>query len=921
MKKTIGYLFTIILVLVVLPQDTRAASCTITVTSERDDGAGSATTLREAIQQANASPNADVLCFAIGSNYKTIIPQAELPMITQPVIIDGLTQPRDSTIGAQAPVIEIAGTQVAQNTETRPGLYITSSNVTIRGLIINRFEGDGVIATHGGSSVFEYNYIGTNSAGTIAYGNGRSGIGLQTSNNKVRNNLVSGNSGAGIAITGTGSIVADGNSVTSNRVGTDITGLRAIPNASDGILLTDSGNNTIGGTAGVSVGGRCTGECNLFSGNGANGIGIQGVESLQTAPTATNNRIIGNYVGVDIDGLNELRNYDIGFEAQDAPNNIVGGTTPVERNIFSGNGGAGVSITSTFSYGNVIQGNYIGVDRSGMRRMANHKMGVNLGSPFGGSNNSHDNMIGGTAGVSVGGACTGSCNVISGNDWSGVFISGNTGGNNQIVGNFIGPGVSGGHNLGNKQDGVGIVDSSNNKIGGPAAAARNLISGNGYNAVVIVGVSSGTRIEGNYLGLGTDTGCMPNGETGVTMRGGTNTAVLTNSIDCNGKLGIDIGPDRVSMNDAGDRDGGPNNTQNFPVIDLITRDNTGLQLKGVLNSNPGQKYLIELFANDVCDLVYLHGEGRSFITSTTVDTDGNGNAYFSIQLPTSASGKVITATATKYYGSTPYETSEFSGCRTAPTITTQYQHPDGTIVRNDSTGEIFLVEDSTRRRIGSVEVLNSYNISASEIRRASSKDLALQLGSPVYFKEGALVRPVSRSDVYVIDWQGGAYYKRRIPSASVFSTLGYTSNDVIVVQDTGLQIPDGIVVSATVHPEGTAVKPANSSRVSLISSTGKIPISSPAVLISHRITSSNIKLATSSDLAFADTSPLMVREGAVVMGSAATIYVIDEVAAGSGNYQKRPVNSMAVFDALGYTAVDILRLSDAELPATTGPSI
>ncbi|MCJ7717788.1 MAG: hypothetical protein MUO54_14885, partial [Anaerolineales bacterium] len=73
---------------------------------------------------------------------------------------------------------------------------------------------------------------------------------------------------------------------------------------------------------------------------------------------------------------------------------------------------------------------------------------------------------------------------------------------------------------------------------------------------------------------------------------------------------------------------------------------------------PGTNFLIQLFANDICDPYGYHGEGKTFLKSINITTDSNGNgtfaSAFSAVVP---AGNFITATAT-----TDNKTSEFSEC-------------------------------------------------------------------------------------------------------------------------------------------------------------------------------------------------------------------------------------------------------------------
>src|SRR5712692_8328746 len=109
-----------------------------------DDGTGHCT-LRAAIQQANATPGHDVINFSIGTGMQTIRPASRLPDITDPVTIDGSTQPGFSG----RPIIELSGASAGA-----PGLLIFAGDSTIQGVVINRFTGDGIaLIGHGNNTI------------------------------------------------------------------------------------------------------------------------------------------------------------------------------------------------------------------------------------------------------------------------------------------------------------------------------------------------------------------------------------------------------------------------------------------------------------------------------------------------------------------------------------------------------------------------------------------------------------------------------------------------------------------------------------------------------------------------------------------------------------------------------------------------
>src|SRR5438067_806577 len=105
-----------------------SSAATFTVTTTGDAGAGS---LRQAILDANANAGADIIDFNIPpAGSKTIAPASVLPTITDPLTIDGTTQPGF----ASAPIIEIAGTAIFSAVD---GLHVSTSNSVVRGLGIN----------------------------------------------------------------------------------------------------------------------------------------------------------------------------------------------------------------------------------------------------------------------------------------------------------------------------------------------------------------------------------------------------------------------------------------------------------------------------------------------------------------------------------------------------------------------------------------------------------------------------------------------------------------------------------------------------------------------------------------------------------------------------------------------------------------
>lgn len=155
----------------------------------------------------------------------------------------------------------------------------------------------------------------------------------------------------------TGPNPTGGNSVLKNFIGTDPTGKVALGNQS-GIHLIYSPHDSI--------------KNNLISGNAQSGIFVADQFSTDT-------HIEGNLIGADITGLlplgNKINGVALGAPPSPTPGdgfasgNFVGGTTPIQHNIISGNGLSGIWIKG--GSGNTVQGNYIGVGVDGIKPLGN----------------------------------------------------------------------------------------------------------------------------------------------------------------------------------------------------------------------------------------------------------------------------------------------------------------------------------------------------------------------------------------------------------------------------------------------------------------------------------------------------------------------------------------------------------------------
>ena len=289
----------------------------------------------------------------------------------------------------------------------------------------------------------------------------------------------------------------------------------------------------------------------------------------------------------------------------------IGGEALGSGNLISGNSLRGINLGASQEIR--IQGNRIGTNATGSSALPN-LVGIGIAQSIS---------------TRIGGSATGEGNVIGGNLQDGVFLANCQ--NHVVRGNFIGTDFAGLLPIPNLGHGVSIFAFSNgHTIGGQGLAERNVIAYNGHAGIAVGRDAMDTSVGNRFSG---------------------------NSIHDNGGLGIDLGGDGVTANDAGDGDPGPNILQNFPVLSTATSNGVSTGVRGSLNSLPGTAFTIEFFASPICD-GSGYGEGQTFLGATEVTTDGVGNAVVDVTLPASSFGQVVTATATDPVGNT----SEFSTC-------------------------------------------------------------------------------------------------------------------------------------------------------------------------------------------------------------------------------------------------------------------
>jgi hypothetical protein len=512
------------------------------------------------------------------------------------------------------------------------GLYLNGYNNTISGNTISGNNGIGLNLVGSSGNGIDDNFIGTNSTGTAAIPNSQPGAMVTGSSNVFFGDVLSGNTGCGIALEG------PGNTVEGCEIGTNLAGTAAIPNGREGVYVNSNGN-LIGGTLIL--------DRNIISGN-TGGNASYGI-SLDTSG-AYNNTVEGNYIGTASNGSSAIGNYDGVIVQEGAYNNSIGSTSLYGGNLISGNSNDGVFITSGAT-GTMVVNAFIGTDVSGQNAVSNAQNGVEIlsaNNTVGGTGLAHDLISGNQIGVLI--KNTGSTGNIVAGDYLGTDSTGT-----KMIQNIVG--------LEYGTVGVAVGDGASG-----AVIENNLISGNTSRGVVLLGTSTtSSTVQGNLIGtdytglqsLGNGVGIYVSGDQSVI---GGSTSAQGNTIDFNSDTAISLyGPAPVTVsyctmygnddgaisnagslllendtitgnnnaNYGGGYGGGIYNSGNLTIFDSTIDANTATGSGGGIESVAGSVFLVgtivaQNIGGDITGAVTTNSSNNLIGDSTGLTGIGNG---------------------------------------------------------------------------------------------------------------------------------------------------------------------------------------------------------------------------------------------------------------------------------------------------------
>jgi hypothetical protein len=481
--------------------------------------------------------------------------------------------------GSNALANGLSGVFIGNNAS---GNTVGGTTSTARNILSGNSQYGVIMISNTTANVVLGNYIGTDAGGGQAVSNILGGVYLADGaigntiggTNAGAGNVISGNLGNGILLRGSNVF---NNVVQGNFIGTDATGTNALPNTVAGVTVdTGSSSNLIGGTV--------AGARNVISGN--NLPYDYGV--IITGAGTSGNVIEGNYIGLGANGETAVSNYFGTMVSGGATNNIFGGTVVGARNVISGNFSYGMLVKDAGTSGNVVEGNYVGLDAGGVAALPDD-FGVIV------YNGATNNLIGGTS--------AGAANYVSGS-YYGVCITDPGTSGNFVEGNFIGTDYTGTNAVGNYYNVALQNNATGNYIGGVNAGAGNVIAFAGWDGVVLF------------------------------QAGTINNSIRGNSIFSNHSLGIDLS-------------GFANDLQASPIITNAFGSGISTVVQGKLISTANTRFFVDVYRN----LAGSQGQFYLGTASMTTDGSGNASFAYT-NTSGNYAGQAITATATAANGDT-----------------------------------------------------------------------------------------------------------------------------------------------------------------------------------------------------------------------------------------------------------------------------
>ncbi len=231
-------------------------------------------------------------------------------------------------------------------------------------------------------------------------------------------------------------------------------------------------------------------------------------------------------------------------------------------------------------------------------------------------------------------------------------------------------------------------------------------------------------------------------------------------------------------------------------------------------------------------------------------------------------------------------------------------YPDGTVVQEDGSTAVWLLQDGKKRLFASVGALMS-RYSTSQIVHIKKGDIdKYSTGDPIKFAQYSLLKSPKGAIFLIVDDK-----RYGITSKKVFGQIGFNPEEVSKASDKDLaDIPlGGLITKADDSPRGQLFQDKKTGGIFFVKQGIKHPIWAPEILAVNFPYDKKIAKTTKQLDAIPTGEPTIFEDGTIITSPGSpSIYIIS-------NGLKRPIASKAAFDTLGFQQENVVHTSDRAL--------
>lgn len=222
--------------------------------------------------------------------------------------------------------------------------------------------------------------------------------------------------------------------------------------------------------------------------------------------------------------------------------------------------------------------------------------------------------------------------------------------------------------------------------------------------------------------------------------------------------------------------------------------------------------------------------------------------------------------------------------------------PDGTLIRSNENPTVYLIQDSKKRAIKSMSILNSRFDAKLIVRIPDSEVMNIPTGSPISLPNYSILK--ESNNYYLVDYDT----LRPFASAEVVRKIGYNPDEILDVTSSDLEgyLRGSVINLDTTNVTGRVVELKENKSLYYLKENIYYPISDPQI-IKVNFPNLTIEKVNASVLQNYTRGQSLVFKDGTLIGTKGSnrIYVIEKG-------KKRSIPSEEVFNAFGYNWNNII---------------